>query len=1104
MIISKNLKAALFKAAARFHFLNWLFLLIIAFGVVSWATTFLGSLESNLWLYILITAIGLLSFLAWILFWGWYSVWFRYLAYGVARVISGIRSFLSSTFIQIVIIIGLSGWFWLWRKHALQGEDFDLKDLLRLTSMLKILVVAAALFTIWQLIKSRKRIVICDFENFTDDEKLTPVVKGLALLCSNEMSRLSKLLKTYDDIHPDAKKDMGKVELSLDVQDIGKDFEEIIGPDSSIKIGNVITIPIRALYGFFRKLLHGPMLTGGVHLHGNKFTLAASLKVGKFKGNWQICFEETEAHPNSVSEQLNKLTERLVCRMLTDLSPEITPRWRAMYHFTEGLRLYRETLRTETKRTLNLIKAKYAFSLSIRDDEKFVQCYYNFGNIYRELESDEAAKAAFREALKKKPDYHQCYYQLAIIYYENYLKESKNGVEGNNPRYSLLNALWFCQQAIAICPTDPSYWDLLAVIQYYSRGENAENAVINSSMTGTMLAWRALSKSAIKGEKTSKYKDTALICTRNLAVLIGIRKKKRGKCLFSQALFLEPDNNDLHFEAGQYFYRMKDIPNAYKAFKRVFEDDEEVSDPFSYWALYVNVNAQLYKKEKDKKKRLEYKNSVDNGYVHFLDAAAEVIHADESYDDNTIQENEELVSVALKLTNKNKEAGQKIFLSEFIKFIGRDLATISILQRENSANGMLTQYKSLSEKDFFTWVKTQIDIKSAILILEERDEEHFSTAASSLAASIDILKDEYPNELKILGLYRYLAMAYLLIGSYEDALNSAREAVNLNPYDPDVREVLGEVYFRLKSYRQAVIEFEISFNVGNPSLHILEKIGEAYKEEGKILHDPAKRKESFTKAADFFKECHDIIDDKSYEANVQEDESYIETLGKIHFNLAYFYREILQYDDVISHYQIALEMVKALKSKVDILGILLQMGWVYLETQDFTEAEKAFNDAKSNDDVLPLIKTEIDIGLMFSKVERAISIDRNVRLEDTAKAWAENTETSMNEKDKEFQEKARLLSLYHECLGRYYFIQGKVEEAEKEFEKSISFMPTPRVYLYLADFYLHEASESRIGRKETLLTKTRNAFKLCRQNDLRLQYEKELTDLEKKLDALEK
>ncbi|MDQ1350402.1 MAG: hypothetical protein QG657_703 [Acidobacteriota bacterium] len=1100
MIISKNLKAALFKAAARFHFLNWLFLLIIAFGVVSWTTKFPGSLKSTLWLYILISVLGLLSFLAWILLWGWYSVWFRYLAYKVARVISGIRAFLSSTFIQIVIILALSGWSWLWRKHALQGGDFDLKDLLRLTSMLKILVIAAALFTIWQLIKSRKRIVICDFENFTGDEKLTPMIKGLALICSNEMSRLSKLLKTYDDIHPDAKKDMGKVELSLDVQDIGKDFEEIIGPDSSLKIGNVITVPIRALYGFFWKLLHGPMLTGGVHLHGNKFTLAASLKVGKFKGNWQIWFDETEAHPNPVSEQLNKLTERLVCRMLTDLSPGITPRWRAMYHFTEGLRLYRETLRTETKRALNLIKAKYAFSLSIRDDEKFVQCYFNFGTIYRELESDEAAKAAFREALKKKPDYHQCYYQLAIIYYESYLKESKNGVEENNSQYTLLNAQWFCQQAIAICPTDPSYWDLLAVIQYYSREENAENAVINSSMTGTMLAWRALCKSTIKGEKTSKYKDTALICTRNLAVLIGIRKKKRGKCLFKQAFFLEPDNNDLHFEAGQYFYRMKDIANAYKAFKRVFEDDEEVSDPFSYWALYVNVNAQLYKKEKNKIKKKEFKNAVDNGYVHFLDAAAEVIHTDESYDDNTIKENEELVSVALELTNISNKAEQRIFLVEFINFIRRDLENKNIVQRRDSINAMLSQFRSESEGNFFTWVKTQIDIKLAILILEEKDKEHFTTAASILAASIDILKDEYPNELKILGLYRYLAMAYLLIGAYEEALNSAREAVNLNPYDPDVREVLGEVYFRLKSYKQAVIEFEISFNVGNPSLHILEKIGEAYKEEGKILHDPVKRKESFTKAADFFKECYDIIDDKSYEANVQEDESYIETLGKIHFNLAYFYREILQYDDAVSHYQIALEMVKALKSNDDILGILLQMGWIYLEAQAFAEAEIAFNDAKSYMDVPPLAKTEIDIGLMFSRVERSISFDRNVWLEDAVKTWVENTETNVDAKDNKFQEKTRLLSLYHECLGRYFSLQGKMEEAEKSFEKSISFMPNPRVYLYLAEFYLREISGSRIGRKETLIAKARNACNLCRKHDLRLQYEKELADLEKKLD----
>jgi len=1156
MVTKKSFKVWLYDLAANCQCLNWFFLFLIAVVII------VGLIMApKPPLHILLSAVGLGIFIAWILVWGWYSVWFRYLAYGVARVISGIWSFLSSTVVQLVIILGLSAWFWVWRKSIFPKKvkripiDINFwEEVLKLDSLLKILVIAAALFAMWKLFQSRKRIVICDFENFTDKKELDPVVKGLASICSNEMSRLSKLLKTYDDIHPGATKDMAKVELNLDVGEIGNDFEQIIGPDSSLKIAN-ITVPIRALYGFFRKILHGPMLTGGVHMRGDKFTLTASLKGGKFKGNWQIGFEEDDTPPKDDSEKLDKLAQRLVCRILTDLSQGITPRWKAMQQFIEGLRLFRETQRTEEKRKLYLIKAKDAFSMAVRDDEKFVQCYNNFGYIYRKLKSDEAAEAAFREALKKKPDYHQCYYQLAEIYCENYyIGEINKGWKGDKlqKEYSLSDAQWFCQQAITICPSEPSYWDLLAVIQYYKGGNYAAEEVINSSMTGTMLAWRALCKSIIKGEKTSKYKDTVLICIRNLAVLTGKNNQPRSRCLFRQAIFLDPDNNDLHFERGKSFYRpcksdensgipesnnppsqtdnknkveidKKNAKKAYNAFKRVFEDDVDVDDPFSFWAFYMNVNAKLYKQEEDKKKKIKYKDVVDEGYIHFLDAAAEIIHKDKSCQYGMIQQNEGLVSEALELANENNETDQRIFLLEFIKFIKRKFVNENIVQRRVGTNAMLSKYRILSEADFFTWVKTQIDIKSAILILDENDEDYFMMAASRLKSAIDKLKDKYPNELKILGLHMYLAKAYLLLGSYEEALKHAREAARLSPYEPAVRAVLGRVYFEMKDYSKAIHELQICFNIGEPTLDILAKIGKAYFKEGNILRDPDKRKDSFQKAAKFFKECHDIIEDKSYE---KKDDRYIETLEKTHFNLAYFYWELLNYDDAISYYQTTLEMTIARKRTEYILKTLLSLGWVYIEIQSFAEAEKIFKEAECYLDASPLTKVEITIGLMFSKVERAISFDKNVPFEDTVNDRTVITEDSLKEKAKKDRleidrlplnkaqkkekiqylenKKACILALYHECLGRYYFKQEKMDDAEKEFETSIRFMPNPRVYLYLAEFYLREVSECRIGREKILLAKTRNACKLCRKLDLRLQYKQDVDDLEKKLEAREK
>ncbi len=1203
MVIKKSLKAAIFKVAARFHFLNWLFLLVIAFGVASWTTKFPGSLETNLWLYILIAAIGLLSFIAWILVWGWYSVWFRYLAYGVARVLSIIRRFFNNIVIQMLFIFGFSGWFWLWRKQVLQGGNFDFKDLLRLTSMLKCLVIVAVIFTFWQICKSRKCIVILDFVNHTGDEKFKPAVEGIAARCLNEMSRRLKLLKTVDEIQPEPKNKV--VEPTMDVQNIGKGFEEIIGPESSVKVGNVVSIPLRPLYTFFQKLFHGPMLKGGVHLVGENLILNACLHGGRFKGSWEITIDnlkEIQKSPSSVTEQLVEMTNLLICRILTDLSREITPRWKAMHYFTEGLWLYRETLLTEKRRKLNLIKAKDAFSLAIRDDEQFVQCYYNFGIIYKKLESWEAAKAAFRKALEKKPDYHRCYYELALIHYNCYLDVSEDRCVRE---YNLFDAQWFCEQAITICPTDPYYWNLMAVIQYYRELNEVDKEmevvvemeeegmevklelekeieeVIQtkdgskeilcipqyttwSSMTGTMLAWRSLCKSILNGEKIQEHKDTARLCTRNLAAITGEMRLWRSRFYFSQALFLDPDNNDLLFEAGQYFHRMDDLPNSYRAFKRVFEDDKEISDPFSFWAFYMNVNAQLYDKGKNKRKGIrkeneesdeqkKYKDVVINGYIHFLNAVAEIIHGKGIEDDNgDIEYNEGLVSKAMALIKKDNKVHQEGVLLQLIGFLKDNQYEKNVVKWRKETNKRISQYKDQASNDFRLWMEAQLAVRSAISALKRKKKNYVEYAKSEIDSAIKKLETKYKDEIKILGLYRYLAEANLLLESYEEALNSAREAARYAPYDPEVRKVLGNVYFELKDFSKAIHELQICFYLEKlevdilKQLDILEKIGEAYIKEGKTLCDPVKRKQSFENAIVFFKECHDIIEDKSYDKNMQEeDDRYIEILDKTHFRLALFNYELLKYDDALSYYQTALEMAIARRrndtlERTDyILKTLLRMGWLYMETQSFAEAEKTFKEADSkykqfckND--APLTKIAIDIGILFSQVERVIAIGKKTPSEDNKsknnlKKFKDQVDKEMidlennaqkeldkitqkpltnTRKKEEIQKienkKARLSALYHECLGRLYWKQEKMDEAKEEFEESISFMPDPRVYLYLAEFYLHEASESRIGRKEILLAKTRNACKLCRKNDLRQQYEKELTDLEKKLEAHEK
>lgn len=127
-----------------------------------------------------------------------------------------------------------------------------------------------------------------------------------------------------------------------------------------------------------------------------------------------------------------------------------------------------------------------------------------------------------------------------------------------------------------------------------------------------------------------------------------------------------------------------------------------------------------------------------------------------------------------------------------------------------------------------------------------------------------------------MGLKRYLAEAYYKSKKYDEALKIAREAVRIAPYDWEIRELFGDIYFDLNDYKKAVDEYEISARLVEhcPTvlIEILKKIGKAYEENGKILRDPEQRKNAFNKAVEFFTDSLVILEDKSYENNDEEKE----------------------------------------------------------------------------------------------------------------------------------------------------------------------------------------------------------------------------------------
>ncbi|HLP48989.1 MAG TPA: tetratricopeptide repeat protein [Candidatus Kapabacteria bacterium] len=1126
MVTNKNFKMWLYELAANCQVWDWFFLIVIA------AVIIVGFIivPKTLLLYIVLSVIGSVIFLAWIFVWGWYSVWFRYLVYGVAQLVSIIKKVLTNTIMQIFIVVTLVSLGWVQRK-LIFGESAEFfTEILKLISAIKILLITAIIFTIKQILSSRKRIFISDFKNNTGRKELKPAINGISARILNEMIRLSKLLRDIDEAQPDQK--MGVMDSAVDIKDIIDGFGEIIGPEASVEIHGVGKISLRAIFNFLKKLIHGPILSGSVFLKGDSFILTACLHGGRLKGSWEITIDnlkEIQKFPSSDSEQLIEMTNLLVCRIFTDISRGATPRWQAMKYYTDGLRLYRETLRTEENRIQNLIDAKNAFGNAIRNDSQFVQCFYNFGIIYEKLDSYDAARAAFRKALEVEAENHHCYYRLAYLYYQE-----KNYFEAD----------WFCRQALKICPTNPEYWNFAAVINYakwfadevkmddYCEPLNIPNENIQYRNVAVVLAWKALCKTIIKGEKTEKKKYIAWLCIRNLAVITGEKKWYRSRFLFRQALFLEQENNDIYFQLGRYYYRKwegkkeKELEKSYEAFIRVFEDNGEVNDPFSYWAFYLNVSLQL-----QPRKDLE-KKDIENRYKHFQDAVAEMIHNKKKYPDRTwvdfYRDYIFLLSKTFNEIGKNKDDSRIKVLLKYIIILERGKNKIDIYKWRNAAIEEISKLVPTGPDIFYRWIESQIYIIASVIILtrmKEKNKIDVITGINQLKKFYNFfINEEYSEQIKRIGLNNYLAKGYLENGMYNEALTSAREAVRLDPYNQEVRYIIGKIYIDLSDFDQGIKELEIGLNIVQPNPNYIKKflkeIGEAYKRKGEKSQDYMVRINAFTKSTTYFIQYLDILNDKSSKDemiaityDIEEDKSgngfYLDCLVETHFNLGSVYWELIKYDNAISHYQNALKMAKSLKRNDYILKTLLRIGWIYVELQSFAEAEKIFNNAASDDkeqiDIKDafLMDIEIAIGMMFSKVERALSFDKNFLFNDTVKDWAANTEISIDTiVDNKYREKAReLLALYHECLGRYYFKQGKMDEAEKEFETSIFFMPNPRVYLYLAEFYLNEASESRMGRKPSLLAKAGNACKLCRKNDLRQQYGNELADLEKKLDA---
>jgi len=162
-------------------------------------------------------------------------------------------------------------------------------------------------------------------------------------------------------------------------------------------------------------IVQGPRIIGSFHKDNGDLVLTAQIVGGKYPFKWRVNsatlpVQSTDQSPHDLVD----MVEELVYRMFTDLELVGSSRASATAAFCEGLKAYRDCLRTPKDRLRNLKIAEKQFIQTLAEDVQFDLAYYNLGVVYTELGQTEAALAAFEKAITQNPNSWIAYYALAL------------------------------------------------------------------------------------------------------------------------------------------------------------------------------------------------------------------------------------------------------------------------------------------------------------------------------------------------------------------------------------------------------------------------------------------------------------------------------------------------------------------------------------------------------------------------------------------------------------------------------------------------------------------------------------------------------------------
>jgi tetratricopeptide (TPR) repeat protein len=425
----------------------------------------------------------------------------------------------------------------------------------------------AACILIWLLIsvwKARRQLVVEEFKNYAGDD-LNANVSGLAMLLVVRLGQFHDLYRAVDEqrANPTSALQSESIDAAIDVENVGADLKGAVSSQSTLGVGP-LTIPVGMLMSLFGGLVQGPRIIGSLHKDKDMLILTAQCTREGSSFKWRVDHlipseQASSPSPGSVSEML----EELACRIFTDLALSSSVRWRATLSFSQGLRAYRECLRTPKNRRANLKEAENKFIETLTEDTKFSLAYYNLGVVHTELGNKKAAKTAFEQAIAQDPTSWAAYYARAW-----------SCSDGGEYYRSIL----LCKRVIELKPGQANRakaYQLLASVQHQPAHKTGRDpdfpAAIKNCKKAIRHAFLALFWAEIVqrgNDKIAKLRTLLVVCVTDLARIYN--KQASGL--------------PAHKAAG----KLKKAENLLKRLRSLKSSDA------SYYALYLAELAETY------------------------------------------------------------------------------------------------------------------------------------------------------------------------------------------------------------------------------------------------------------------------------------------------------------------------------------------------------------------------------------------------------------------------------------------------------------------------------------------------------------------------------